>query len=63
MYLNGESHDRKTSQMAQTGIAEAHCEEGRVAFVVVAAAAAAVEDAHAHRATGVAAADAVVQHY
>jgi hypothetical protein len=48
--------------MAQTGIAEVHCEEGRVAFVVVVVAAAAAEDAHVHRATDVAA-DAAVQRY
>ena len=48
--------------MAQTGIVEVHCEEGRVAFVVVVVAAAAAEDGHA-RATDVAAADAAVQRY
>lgn len=48
--------------MAQTGIVEVHCEEGRVAFVVVVVVAAA-EDGHAHRATDVAAADAAVQRY
>ena len=40
-----------------------HCEEGRVAFVVVVVVAAAAEDGHAHRATDVAAADAAVQRY